>query len=177
MDTQQGGDRAPLSLHKYLYAEGDPADHMDPSGNQIDDIVGALAVAIVVVAISVPTANETLDTINSPQVLGPIAQSNAQLLVGSALAAVTNTALFAKYFGQPANAQREALITNNYGMISAYLQISITYNLSTTPGEFAHVFTNIPDQIWLGPAFFSAPWVGMIRSPGRSSMRCPTWHS
>ena len=166
MDTQQGGDRAPLSLHKYLYAEGDPADHMDPSGNQIDDIVGALAVAIVVVAISVPTANETLDTINSPQVLGPIAQSNAQLLVGSALAAVTNTALFAKYFGQPANAQREALITNNYGMISAYLQDSITYNLSTTPGEFAHVFTNIPDQIWLGPAFFSAPWVGIDSKPG-----------
>jgi len=40
MDTQQGRDRDPLSLHKYLYAEGDPIDHADPSGNQIDDLAG-----------------------------------------------------------------------------------------------------------------------------------------
>jgi len=82
MDTQQGGDRAPLSLHKYLYAEGDPADHMDPSGNQIDDIVGALAVAIVVVAISVPTANETLDTINSPKSSVPSHKATPNCLLG-----------------------------------------------------------------------------------------------
>jgi len=32
MDTFQGNNEDPLSLHKYLYAEDDPEDHCDPSG-------------------------------------------------------------------------------------------------------------------------------------------------
>jgi RHS repeat-associated protein len=38
MDTDEGNDRDPLSLHKYLYAEADPADNTDASGNEIDEI-------------------------------------------------------------------------------------------------------------------------------------------
>jgi hypothetical protein len=41
-----------LSLHKYLYAEGDPIDHTDPSGNQIDDLVGSFALDATLNAIS-----------------------------------------------------------------------------------------------------------------------------
>jgi RHS repeat-associated protein len=52
MDTQQGNDREPLSLHKYLYSEGNPVDHMDPSGNQIDDLVGSFALDATLNAIS-----------------------------------------------------------------------------------------------------------------------------
>jgi RHS repeat-associated protein len=52
MDTQQGSDRDPLSLHKYMYAEGDPIDHLDPSGNQIDDVIGSLAVDMTLNALS-----------------------------------------------------------------------------------------------------------------------------
>jgi RHS repeat-associated protein len=33
MDTYEGNDRDPLSLHKYLYAGSDPVDILDPSGN------------------------------------------------------------------------------------------------------------------------------------------------
>ena len=47
MDTDEGHDHDPLSLHKYLYAEDNPIDHTDPSGNEIDEIVGALAVGMV----------------------------------------------------------------------------------------------------------------------------------
>jgi hypothetical protein len=33
MDTDEGVDTDPLSLHKYLYTEGDPVDGVDPTGN------------------------------------------------------------------------------------------------------------------------------------------------
>jgi hypothetical protein len=33
MDTYEGADQDPLSLHKYLYAEADPVNDTDPSGN------------------------------------------------------------------------------------------------------------------------------------------------
>ncbi len=36
MDTDEGRDLEPFSLHKYLYASGDPVDRLDPSGN--DDL-------------------------------------------------------------------------------------------------------------------------------------------
>jgi RHS repeat-associated protein len=45
MDTYEGDDQDPPSLHKYLYAEGDPVDGMDPSGNQ-DDVAAAGSDAI-----------------------------------------------------------------------------------------------------------------------------------
>jgi RHS repeat-associated protein len=32
MDTYEGDDQEPLSLHKYLYVEADPADNVDPCG-------------------------------------------------------------------------------------------------------------------------------------------------
>lgn len=34
MDTYEGNNQDPLSLHKYLYADGDPVDGTDASGNQ-----------------------------------------------------------------------------------------------------------------------------------------------
>src|ERR1700682_641930 len=34
MDTGEGDEQAPLSLHKYLYASSDPLDRIDPSGNE-----------------------------------------------------------------------------------------------------------------------------------------------
>jgi RHS repeat-associated protein len=34
MDTFEGDDESPLSLHKYLYASADPVDRQDPSGHE-----------------------------------------------------------------------------------------------------------------------------------------------
>jgi len=42
MDTVDGQDRDPLSLHKYLYSEGNPVDNLDPTGNEIDEVMGGL---------------------------------------------------------------------------------------------------------------------------------------
>jgi RHS repeat-associated protein len=51
VDSREGNQRDPLSLHKYLYAEGDPADHLDPTGHEID-LVDVLVVAAVVMTLS-----------------------------------------------------------------------------------------------------------------------------
>lgn len=166
IDTYEGNDQDPLSLHKYLYAEGNPVDHMDRGGNQIDDVIGALAVAVVVVALSVPAGSpQEGGAFLTPQFLGTTAQNSAQLLVASALAANNDAALFTRYFGRPASARREQLLAANFGKIGGYLQHNIAYNKSTAD-EYAHVVVGTPDQIWLGPLFFSAPWSGIDSKPG-----------
>ena len=43
MDTDQGDNQNPLSLHKYVYTEADPINGSDPSGN--DDVLDAIDLA------------------------------------------------------------------------------------------------------------------------------------
>ena len=38
-DTYAGNNEDSLSLHKYLYAQCDPVDHIDPSGHDIGDLL------------------------------------------------------------------------------------------------------------------------------------------
>ena len=54
MDTDDGDDESPLSLHKYLYTQASPVDGIDPSGNQ--DVVEEVAAA---------ADSEILDGINA----------------------------------------------------------------------------------------------------------------
>jgi hypothetical protein len=42
MDSYDGNNEAPLSLNKYLYGWDNPVDHIDPSGHDIGDMLGAL---------------------------------------------------------------------------------------------------------------------------------------
>jgi RHS repeat-associated protein len=46
MDTFEGRSQDPLSLHKYLYAAGDPVGRRDPSGRDFADTLGAIAIDI-----------------------------------------------------------------------------------------------------------------------------------
>jgi len=50
MDTDEGDEQAPQSLHKYLFASGDPVNSIDPSGHDDFNIVG-VAVASAVGAV------------------------------------------------------------------------------------------------------------------------------
>lgn len=46
MDRYEGDDESPLSLHKYLYAQGNPVNNLDASGNQIDEELAGQAISI-----------------------------------------------------------------------------------------------------------------------------------
>src|SRR6267142_6556394 len=53
MDTQGGDVQAPQSLHKYLYASGDPVNRRDPSGNDdIAELSASFAVASTIASMS-----------------------------------------------------------------------------------------------------------------------------
>ncbi len=55
MDTEEGEDEEPWSLHKYIFADGDPVDNTDHSGNEIDEVMGGLGMMDTINAM--PTLN------------------------------------------------------------------------------------------------------------------------
>jgi RHS repeat-associated protein len=60
MESEEGKDEEPLSLHKYLYAGGDSVNKSDPSGNDFS-IAEALTVAVVItVLVAIPTAHDSV---------------------------------------------------------------------------------------------------------------------
>jgi RHS repeat-associated protein len=60
MDTHEGDDEDPTTLHKYLYTGADPVDLTDRSGNDFDlgSLVVAAGVAVTLQAIPTPLAQE-----------------------------------------------------------------------------------------------------------------------
>jgi peptidyl-Lys metalloendopeptidase len=165
MDSYEGKTNDPTSLHKYMYVGNDPPNFKDPEGHEFDigSIAIAVGISVAIVALSVPIGDET----TSPQLQGTIAQAGARVLTNSALADLAggDVALFKTYFGPPTNA-RVQQVEDNYQLISDYLQHTYIFHTSSTPNEFAHVFRNIPNEVWLGPAFFAAPSTGTDSKPG-----------
>jgi len=62
MDRDEGDDEEPLSLGKYLYAEGDAVNNVDPTGNQIDDVLGAFGIGQTINAMPTLTFNPSTYT-------------------------------------------------------------------------------------------------------------------
>jgi len=62
MDTDEGTQEAPASLHSYLYASANPVDLTDPSGHEFG--VDALAVLTTINTISIPNLNSVLLAVN-----------------------------------------------------------------------------------------------------------------
>jgi len=61
MDTEEGSDEEPLSLHKYLYASGDSVNRIDPTGNDdIAELSASFAVQNALSAISTTLLNSPL---------------------------------------------------------------------------------------------------------------------
>jgi hypothetical protein len=56
MDTEEGSQNDSLSLHKYLYAEADPVDNQDASGNDIEATLDAMTMSIMPTAVIGPAA-------------------------------------------------------------------------------------------------------------------------
>ncbi len=63
MDSFEGNDDDPASLHKYVYTEDNPVDNTDSDGNQIDDIAASLSVMDSLNAISLPNFNAILASV------------------------------------------------------------------------------------------------------------------
>ena len=59
MDTNEGQDEQPVTLHKYLYADADPVDGTDPSGNQdsMAELGAEMSISDTLNTISLPTFN------------------------------------------------------------------------------------------------------------------------
>jgi RHS repeat-associated protein len=77
-DTYEGDQGSPLSLHKYLYANGNPASYTDPSGNF------ALAVAGLAGSLTLDLGSRTVDLKRSVAIGGGILK--AATIVGTAAA-------------------------------------------------------------------------------------------
>ena len=65
MDTVEGDSQDPLSLQHYIYAEQDPTNNLDPSGNEIDEITGAFSVAAVINAMPQISAQGVIGGVKS----------------------------------------------------------------------------------------------------------------
>lgn len=66
MDSYPGKDRMPASLHKYLYANADPVNLVDPTGHSAAGL-GQQAAAIGIAAILAVSAKLTLDYMTRPR--------------------------------------------------------------------------------------------------------------
>jgi RHS repeat-associated protein len=62
MDKIDGEDETPSSLHKYLYTSDDPVNNVDPSGNEIDEVMGSLGFSNTINAISILNYNPFAQT-------------------------------------------------------------------------------------------------------------------
>ena len=137
MDTQQGNDREPLSLHKYLYSEGNPVDHLDPSGNQIDDIVGSLAIDLTLNAISTLQlpGGSVSSFVASQLIPSDVLQGLAQYTPDAALAAASgqvNLNLNNPFFGATGSAGFELLGSLKTGRAALYADAGVGLALGGT---------------------------------------------
>ncbi len=57
IDTYDGDQTDPLSLHKYLYCEANPANHIDPSGHDMGDLMISMGIGATIGGLSSAVAN------------------------------------------------------------------------------------------------------------------------
>src|SRR5208337_1821453 len=69
IDTSEGDDSSPISLHKYLYVGANPVDRTDTSGNEIDEVMAGLDIMGTINAISLPNFNQILQSIPRQETL------------------------------------------------------------------------------------------------------------
>jgi len=87
MDTDEGRDGDPLSLHKYLYVADSPVDHIDPAGHEevsLGATMFAMSIAVTITAIGGLTFGYYLDKSNVG-LEGLAAQESAKPMVAAAL--------------------------------------------------------------------------------------------
>jgi hypothetical protein len=143
MDTSEGNNNDPLSLHKYLYCEGNPVNMVDPSGHDGDLITFEVEAV----------ADEEIDTaINAGEAL--LAQEARRELVRAIVKSLTAaTAIAVSLGGDEDNSQSQYVVRaglatpkqlttgttptpkyNNFGVTSGF---SVQAKRGKTVGELA----------------------------------------
>ena len=69
MDSSDGEDNFPISLHKYLYVGANPVNWTDSTGNEIDELVGSFAVSATLNSIPSLNFNTILNAIPREETL------------------------------------------------------------------------------------------------------------
>jgi RHS repeat-associated protein len=134
MDDDEGASTDPISLHKYLYADANPANRVDPTGNFGEDLGIAMAIDITLSAM------------------------NAASLVSNAYTAVQSSVSAYSYFqaDDPWNgtmAVGNAALHLGMAALNAY-GIKSSLNLPPPPAVFATAAGNLGVQmLWLNPQF------------------------
>lgn len=83
MDTYEGTQQEPQSLHKYTYCESDPANNTDPSGHEVQGIVAAMDIGRILFAAVSPAAGKAKSATATTVLLPSLpTDKNTQLLVG-----------------------------------------------------------------------------------------------
>lgn len=61
MDTFEGSQSDPISLHKYLYCQGNPVDNIDPSGHDIEGLLAFMDFSGMLAQIGLPVASKVTE--------------------------------------------------------------------------------------------------------------------
>jgi RHS repeat-associated protein len=83
MDDAEGEDERPTSLHKYLYDEGNPVDNLDPTGNEIDEVMGSFAVAATINAMPTLQMNSIVGSAQNVPDIHQLIADKAHSYLGS----------------------------------------------------------------------------------------------
>jgi RHS repeat-associated protein len=124
MDSYEGDDEEPLSLHKYLYASGDTVDRLDPSGH--DDLATlaiGLAVAAVLVGLAVIAFGPTKQAVKQ-NVQGAAGVQAAKVMIAKAIGALSADARSVRRFFKGGDT---GAISFNYQRILIALSGNVTF--------------------------------------------------
>ena len=138
MDTDEGLDQDPLSLHKYLYTAGDPVNLTDPSGHDFD--IGSIAIGASISgtldAISAISAGQTLKGVAKSFVIGSVKGAAFFLAGGIAFKLLATAGEAAASFEAVQAAQQFiSNVVGRAGPLLEGLQLPRFFSLSTGVGE------------------------------------------
>jgi RHS repeat-associated protein len=143
IDTWEGNDDEPLSLHKYIYAQANPVDYLDPSGylgetldtiygRQVHEVIGR---DFVRATAGFGFANRTINTI-----LGQIVP-----ILGRLRPDLANPATAEVYEIKPATALVEGI-----AQLTAYVAILRLFDKAGRQWQYGYTYTPSQNPISLG---------------------------
>ncbi len=148
MDTEEGDDESPSSLHKYLYVVAEPTDRTDPSGlaDTQDAIYGRevhriIGIDFVASTGGIGLSNRTINTILFPQVV-PV--------LGALRPDLANPVTAEVFEIKPATDIIEGL-----GQLTAYIAILRTFDLAKRPWGYGWSYTPRQNPIQLAGGVYA----------------------